>query len=179
MGTGVFGSEYLVATKGFGATDVSLGIGWGRLAGEGDFSNPARLASDRFDVRNADTGLGGELSIDNFFSGPEVGIFGGISHKFQSLPLTAIAEYNPDQYDFDVRRGGARPKSPVSLGVAWNALPGVDITASYQHMEEVGLAFRFSLDSSAEPPRREPNQFISSYYLPQEQLPPQFRKKRW
>ena len=179
VGTGVFGSEYLVATKGFGATDVSLGIGWGRLAGEGDFSNPLRLVSDRFDMRNADTGLGGELSLDNFFSGPEVGIFGGISHKFQNLPLTAIAEYNPDQYDFDVLRGGTRPKSPVSLGVAWNALPGVDITASYQHMEEVGLAFRFSLDSSAEPPRREPNQFISSYYLSQEQLPQQISKKRW
>ena len=36
VGTGVFGSEYVVASRRFGRTDVSLGIGWGRLAGEGD-----------------------------------------------------------------------------------------------------------------------------------------------
>ena len=41
IGTGIFGSEYLVASKGFDRTDVTLGIGWGRLAGKGDFSNPA------------------------------------------------------------------------------------------------------------------------------------------
>ena len=29
IGTGVFGSEYLVASKGFDRTDVTLGIGWG------------------------------------------------------------------------------------------------------------------------------------------------------
>ena len=33
VGTGVFGSEYVVASKQFGRTDVTLGVGWGRLAG--------------------------------------------------------------------------------------------------------------------------------------------------
>ena len=179
VGTGVFGSEYIVATKGFGRTDISLGMGWGRLAGKGDMSNPTKLIADRFDARDAATGLGGELSIDNFFSGPEVGFFGGISHAFEDLPLTAIAEYNPDQYDFDVSRGALRPKSPISVGLTWDALPGVAVTASYQHQEETGLAFHFSLDSSTEPPRRAPNEFISSYYLSQADLPPQINKNRW
>ena len=70
VGTGVFGSEYVVANKRFGKTDVSLGIGWGRLAGDGNISNPARLISSRFDVRNAALGYGGELSLDNFFRVP-------------------------------------------------------------------------------------------------------------
>ena len=179
VGTGVFGSEYMVATKGFGNTDVSIGMGWGRLAGKGDISNPAKLISDRFDARDGDTGLGGELSIDNFFSGPEVGFFGGVSHAFTSLPLTAIAEYNPDQYDFDAARGGLRPKSPLSVGLTWDALPGVAITASYQHAEEVGVAFQFSLNSADEAPRRPPNNFISSFYLSQEQLPAQINKQQW
>ena len=179
VGTGVFGSEYIVATKGFGRTDVSLGMGWGRLAGKGDISNPAKLVSGRFDVRDSETGLGGELSIDNFFSGPEVGFFGGVTHTFEGLPLTAIAEYNPDQYDFDARIGVPRPKSPLSVGLTWDALPGVAVTASYQHQEEMGLAFRFSLDSSEELPRRAPNEFISSYYLSQTDLPPQINKNRW
>ena len=179
VGTGVFGSEYVVANKRFGQTDVSFGLGWGRLAGDGDISNPARLISSRFDVRNAATGEGGELSLDNFFSGPEVGFFGGVSHQFSQLPLTAIAEYNPDQYDFDVSRGGLRPKSPISVGVQWDALPGVAITTSYQHGEELGVAFQFSLDSTEEPPRRAPNEFISSYYLSEDQLPEGFKKRRW
>ena len=179
VGTGVFGSEYVVASKQFGQTDVSFGLGWGRLAGTGDISNPAKWISSRFDVRNAEVGEGGELSLDNFFSGSEVGFFGGIEHRFSALPLSLIAEYNPDQYDFDVARGGLRPKSPLSVGLTWDALPGVAITASYQHQEELGLAFQFSLDSSAEPPRRPPNDFISSYYLSQADLPSQINKNRW
>ena len=179
VGTGVFGSEYLVASKQFGQTDVSFGLGWGRLAGTGDISNPAKWISRRFDVRNAQVGEGGELSLDNFFSGSEVGFFGGIEHRFSTLPLSLIAEYNPDQYDFDVARGGFRPKSPLSVGLTWDALPGVAITASYQHAEEVGVAFQFSLNSADEAPRRPPNNFISSFYLSQEQLPAQINKQQW
>ena len=179
VGTGVFGSEYMVATKGFGATDVTIGLGWGRLAGKGDITNPARLIAENFDTRDASSGVGGELSYKNFFSGPEVGFFGGVSHAIRGLPLTAIAEYNPDQYDFDAREGGSRVKSPLSVGLKWDVTPGVGVTASYQHQEELAVAFQFSLDSSAEPARRPPNDFISSYYLSQSDLPPQINKNRW
>ena len=63
-----------------GNFDVTLGMGWGRLAGKGDFENPMTWLSDSFDVRDSDTGLGGELSTGDFFSGKEVGLFGGISY---------------------------------------------------------------------------------------------------
>ena len=53
------------------------------------------------------------------------------------------------------------------------------ITASYQHAEELGVAFQFSLKSADEPPRRPPKNFISSFYLSQEQLPPQINKQSW
>ena len=179
VGTGVFGSEYVVATKGFGQTDVSIGLGWGRLAGNGQVENPLSLVSDRFSIRQSNTAATGEITFGNFFSGPDIGFFGGINHKFRELPISMIAEYNPDEYDFDVSRGGVRPRSPVSLGLSWDALPGVSITASYQHAEELGVAFQFSLNSSEEPPRRPPNQFISSFYLSQNQLPLQINKNRW
>ena len=87
VGTGVFGAEYLVASKQIGNTDMTLGVGWGRLAGEGLITNPLRQIDDRFTVRSAETGLGGEFSLGDFFSGPEVGIFGGVSHAFEGLPL--------------------------------------------------------------------------------------------
>ena len=179
VGTGVFGSEYVVGSKRFGNTDATLGIGWGRLAGKGLVSNPLREINDSFGVRDQFTGRGGELSFGQFFSGKEVGIFGGVSHSFESIPITAMLEYNPDQYDWDVRGSGKRPESPWSAGLTWHALPGVDLRLSLQHGEEIGIGFRSYLDSKDEPPRREPDRFISSYYLSQSDLPPQINKEKW
>ena len=179
VGTGVFGSEYLVGSKQFGRTDVTLGIGWGRLAGSGILSNPLTRIDDRFSTRSAETGLGGEFSLGNFFSGKSVGVFGGISHGFEKIPLTLMAEYNPDQYNWDAERGGVRPKSPWSAGVTWHALRGVDLSLSLQHGDEIGVGFRSYLDSKEEPPRRRADQFISSYYLSQRDLPRQINKNKW
>jgi hypothetical protein len=179
VGTGVFGSEYLVASKQVGNTDVTLGVGWGRLAGTGVVSNPLKLIDDRFSVRSAETGSGGEFSFGDFFSGPQIGIFGGVSHSFERLPVTAMLEYNPDQYDWDVGGGGKRPESSWSAGLTWHALPGVDLRLSLQHGDEIGIGFRSYLNSKAEFPRRDPEQFVSSYYLAQGDLPPQINKNRW
>jgi hypothetical protein len=179
VGTGVFGSEYVVASKRFGNTDVTLGVGWGRLAGKGLISNPLKQINDHFAIRSAETGLGGEFSFGDFFSGPEVGVFGGVSHVFESLPLTAMLEYNPDQYDRNVANGGLRPKEPWSAGLTWHALTGVDLRLSLQHGDEIGVGFRSYLDSKDEPPRRDPDRFISSYYLSQSDLPPQINKEKW
>ena len=62
LGTGFVGSEYLVASKEIGNLDITLGLGWGRLAGKGDFKNPLTIISDKFEVRDSFEGLGGELS---------------------------------------------------------------------------------------------------------------------
>ena len=179
VGTGIFGSEYVVGSKRFGNTDLTLGFGWGRLAGKGLFANPLREISDRFTIRDQFDGLGGELSYGQFFAGKEVGVFGGISQEFESLPVTAMLEYNSDQYDYDAVRGGGRPKSPWSVGVTWHALPGVDLRLSLQHGDDIGIGFRSYLDSKEERPRRRADQFISSYYLSQSDLPPQINKSKW
>ena len=179
VGTGIFGSEYVVATKGFGRADISLGVGWGRLAGNGVISNPLTRLSDRFSRRNPDYGRGGEVSFGDFFSGPEVGIFGGIRYAFERWPIDLIAEYNPDRYNFDYARGGERPSSPLSIGVSWEALPGTTLSLSHQNGDEAGFSAQFSLDSLADPAQPEKPDFISSYYLPQRELPPQIRKERW
>jgi hypothetical protein len=134
---------------------------------------------ERFFTRSAVIGLGGEFSFGNFFSGLDVGVFGGLSHKLEAAPLTLLAEYNPDRYDWDVGEGGERPKSPWSAGVTWHALPGVDLRLSLQHGDEIGLGFRSYLDTNAEPARREPDRFISSFYLSQDDLPPQINKNKW
>ena len=179
VGTGVWGSEYLVANKQFGSLDVTLGMGWGRLAGKGDIKNPFTYVSDQFKVRETDVGVGGELSSGAFFSGEKAGFFGGLNYQSSSLPLSFMLEYNPDQYDFDVARGGLRPKSPVSAAVKWDALPGLSLTLSRQHDEQWGIELSASLDTKAAPPRRQAPRFRSSLDIPDSQLPSGLSSNNW
>ena len=71
VGTGFVGAEYVVASKKIDDFGITLGMGWGRLAGKGDFRNPFTLLSDSFEVRDTDFGLGGELASGAFFRGKE------------------------------------------------------------------------------------------------------------
>ena len=179
VGTGVFGSEYFVASKKHGNTDFTLGLGWGRLAGNGVLGNPLSSVDSRFDTRSNSSDLGGNLSVGSFFSGKTVGFFGGISHSLDIIPVTAMLEYNPDQYDWNLSIGGERPEKPWSIGFTWEVLPGTVLNWSFQHGDQLGVGFRSSLNSKTEYPRREPNKFVSSFYLPPNLLPPQINKKSW
>ena len=178
-GTGNFGSEYLVASKSIGRSDLTVGVGWGRLSGSSSISNPLTLIDDRFQIRSADVGSGGRLSLDDFFSGQTIGLFGGIRHQLEFLPVSLLLEYNPDTYDNDFESGVPRPKAPWSAGLDWLALPGVNISLSLQHGNQIGVGVRSSLDTKVELPRRTPDYFISSYYLHAKDLPPQIRKHSW
>ena len=51
IGTGVFASEYVVGSKQLRDFDLTLGLGWGRLAGDGLFSNPFNALDTQFDFR--------------------------------------------------------------------------------------------------------------------------------
>jgi len=76
-GTGVFSSEYIVVSKMLNNIDISLGLGWGALAGN-ELSNPFTKLSSRFETRDfEDDSQGGEFNFNTFFSG-KAGLFGGI-----------------------------------------------------------------------------------------------------
>ena len=179
VGTGIWGSEYVVASKEVGDFDVTLGMGWGRLSGNGDFKNPMILLSDKFSVRDSVTGRGGKLSIDNFFSGKEVGLFGGISYQMKALPLTAMIEYNPDQYNREFRLGGPRPTSPITSAIKWDALPGVSLTLSRQHNQEWGVELSAALDTKSLPAKPNNRVFRSSLDYSEDQLPSGISPSSW
>ena len=89
LGTGVWSGEYLVASKQWGAFDTTLGIGWGRFAERGSFSNPLRVLDERFASRPSrrSTGgqQGGEIRAKSFFRG-DVGFFGGVEYQLPEAP---------------------------------------------------------------------------------------------
>ena len=179
VGTGVAGTEYLVASKSFDNFDLTLGVGWGRLAGKGVISNPLKVISSDFASRKFDHGKGGEVSYQQFFSGEEIGFFGGLSYQFESLPVKAMVEYNPDQYAFEVSRGGKGRASPWTVGAAWQASPGVTLALSRQHNDEWAIEVSAALNSKILPPKRKPEYFKSSLEMRQDEMPTGMYLDRW
>ena len=56
-GTGLYSSEYVVASYGVNNIDFHFGLGWGQLDGsKNKVNNPLGYISDRFNTRTLDTG---------------------------------------------------------------------------------------------------------------------------
>jgi hypothetical protein len=179
VGTGIAGAEYLVASKAFSNLDVTLGMGWGRLAGSGLISNPLKAVSDDFASRDFDFGKGGEVSYQQFFSGEDVGLFGGVSYQFTAFPVKLMAEYNPDQYTFEVSQGGRAPGSAWSAAASWEFSPDVFVTLSRQHNDEWGLQLSASLDSVSLPAKPPIEYIKSSLDMTQDELPLGLNPQSW
>ncbi|MDB2554175.1 YjbH domain-containing protein [Porticoccaceae bacterium] len=178
VGTGLWGSEYLVASKALGNLDFTAGIGWGRLAGQGDFKNPFIYLSNTFESRTW-SGNGGELSTGTFLGGKNAGLFGGVQYKSDVVPLAVMLEYNPDQYYFESTIGGLKPRSPWSASVKWEALKGVSLSLSRQHGQEWGVELSAALDTKSISPRRSAAKFRSSLNMAPQDLPSQINPKAW
>ena len=135
-------AQYVVASKKFGQWDASLGLGWGRLADRGIATNPLTYLDDRFESRRSSVGIDdtGEFAVGDFFSGPEVGVFGGVSYAFESLPITAMLEYNPDKYTRDVSRG-----APASVHGLWCYMAQITSILRFQSNTVMRLGYVGSL----------------------------------
>ena len=162
LGTGVFGSEYLVANKTLGAFDISLGLGWGRLAERAAFSNPLAELSDQFAERDAEVGLGGEVQLDSFFSGSDVGLFGGVAYDLDEHNLRLLVEYNSDAYKREVSLGTVEDPSPISYGLEWSGIDNITLGLSHQFGEQWAFSLSSSLDSLQLPDKKPPSPYVSS-----------------
>jgi hypothetical protein len=97
-GTGVFSSEFIVASKKINNFDISLGMGWGVMANNSYFSNPFSYLADRFKTRGVNEGLGGNINTDAFFAG-DAGIFGGVEISIPNFNgLRVKVEYDGIDY---------------------------------------------------------------------------------
>jgi len=159
-GTGVFSSEYLVGTKAWNNFDFTLGLGWGRLAGEGDFKNPFSLLTPAFNSRSHDTGQGGTFSVTSFFRGEKVGLFGGVEYSFDDVPVSLQVEYNPDLHSREIGYGLAQPASPISVGVNWQFNDDMTLSLTHQYGEHIGLRFHAYFDTTAKPLKRNPSPML-------------------
>ncbi|WP_261399150.1 YjbH domain-containing protein [Leisingera daeponensis] len=148
-GTGIYASEYLVATKTIrDRLKLSGGIGWGRMAGRGSFSNPLGYLIDRFKTRE-DSNTGGisetgQLDFGNWFRG-DAALFGGASWAYSDR-LTLLAEYSPDLYTKERDRIGFEAKSPLNFGLQYRFENGSQLTASYMYGSTLGVSYTYFID---------------------------------
>ena len=146
-GTGIYSSEFLVATKTLTPQlRVSAGLGWGRLGERNGFSNPLGAFSDRFEDRPSVTGgdPGGQLDAQAWFRG-DVAIFGGLEWQVNDR-LTFVAEYSSDTYRQETAAGIVENESPLNVGLSYRFDNGINLGAYYLYGTEVGLALSYVFD---------------------------------
>ena len=138
-GTGLFSSEYIVATQGFGNTDFTFGLGWGELNGKNHFRNPFIYLSQDFEFRSPNFGLGGELN-DVFFKGKNISFFGGIVHAFSDNYLLKI-EYDSTKVPGNIKYN--LKSKPISISLESIKSQRFNYSISYE--KDNSLNFKISL----------------------------------
>lgn len=150
LGTGIYSSEYVVATKTFGdRVRVTGGLGWGRLAGSGGFSNPLSIFNDRFDDRPPrNGGQGGDVNSQQFFRG-DAAVFGGIEWQAtEKLKLTV--EYSSDSYP-DEDPSAFERDSQLNFGATYKIRPMTDLSLRYLYGSEFGVQLTAALNPKTRP----------------------------
>lgn len=166
IGTGIYSGEYLVASKRFWGFDLSLGMGWGRLATVSDLPNPLGFGIAAFDTRPRSVGQGGVPNFTNLFRGPRVGIFGGVEWNVPDIPtplgeisgLRVKLEYSSDALrdergGYPARTSGlrGRAESRFNAGIQWQN-DWLDVGAAFVHGTDAVLRVSLRLDPF-NPPR--------------------------
>ena len=139
-GTGLFSSEFIVASKKINSLDVSLGLGWGILGADNNFSNPFKSLDDSFKFRNEVTGEGGVFSVKDWFSG-NTALFGGIEYDLPVYGLRLKMEYdtsNPDLYS-KVKKVHSR----VNIGVNYSFSENLQVSSSFERGSQFRFSFKF------------------------------------
>lgn len=142
IGTGIYGAEYVVATKTLlPQLTVSGGLGWGRLGSSGVLSG----VGERADLTPEDVAEGGKPNLDSLFRG-DIGFFGGVEWRPMDQ-LVVKVEYSSDEYILeDDELGIFERSSPFNFGVEYEPVDGVQLGGYYLYGSQFGLRLSFSFN---------------------------------
>ncbi|MFS2224085.1 YjbH domain-containing protein [Pantoea sp. B65] len=149
-GTGLFDSEYLVASKAWGPLDFTLGLGWGYIGNSGNVKNPFCEASDSFCTRSG-SNTTGTINGSEMFHGPSA-LFGGVEYQTPWQPLRLKMEYEGNDYQGDYA-GKLKQNSKVNVGAIYRAASWADINLSYERGNTLmaGFTLRANFDEMRQP----------------------------
>lgn len=154
-GTGYFTREYIVATNEFNKIKYSIGIGWGKYAGENSFENPLSKISTSLLSRplvSENYNQGGVPSYDKWFRG-DASFFGGFEWIFPNIKsLKLKLEYDPFNYlDFSASNSPdaiykiRRKDSDFNIGLSYSLNKFLTIDSSYIKGNTFSIGFNIGI----------------------------------
>jgi len=153
-GTGIFSSEYLVATKSLGNFDVTAGLGWGKLGSDDSIRNPLLSLNESFQIRTGSIKEGGEFQYTDWFSGTTA-LFGGVEYHLRKYGLKLIAEYDSSRPDMSTI-SPVEVKSNFNLGLNYHLSNNLQLGLSFERGTNFRMSFslkgNFLKDTISKPP---------------------------
>ncbi|PUB12123.1 YjbH domain-containing protein [Yoonia sediminilitoris] len=147
VGTGIYGGEYVVATKGFRPDlAITAGLGWGRLAGFGSFANPLGAAFAERPAR--DIGQGGAVAPSAFFHG-DAALFGGVQWQ-ATKTFGATLEYSSDALPNE-DAGAFHRRSPWNVALTYSPRPNLHLSAQYLYGSQLGALATYTVNPTDPP----------------------------
>jgi hypothetical protein len=152
LGTGLFSSEYFVASKAFGPVDFSAGLAFGYLGSRGDVHNPFSWISPKFNERPAPNTATGQFNSKSYFRGPAA-LFAGLSYQLPNPDWQLKLEYDGNDYHVQTGNTQLRQDSPFNIGLVYRLSRSVDLTVGYERGNQVmfGLMLQTQLDRLGTP----------------------------
>jgi hypothetical protein len=153
IGTGIYGGEYLVASKQIGPFDATLGMGWGRLASTDLFKNPFAQISHSFAKRVLQHSVTtpGSANFSAFFHGEYSGLFGGVEYRTPIDGLSLIVEYSSDAYAVEALNGNLKPKSQINAAASYAISDNTLVRLGWIYGTTINGSISFALDPATDP----------------------------
>lgn len=145
-GTGLYNSEYIVASKRTGRADWSLGLGWGYLSNRANLSNPLNdLFGQNYATRpNNNFGQGGKLSSKTWFHGPTA-LFGGVEYQ-TPWNFNIKAEYDGNNYKNEPQSNNLSVSSPFNWAVVYRPTKYLDVSMGVERGNKFSMGLTFNVD---------------------------------
>ena len=151
VGTGIYGAEYIVATKSFdtpalspgrlpGRLKLTAGMGWGRLGSHNSFGAPFGIERPAF-VPNS---TGGQIEAGQWFRGPAA-LFGGLEWRPDDRWGLKL-EYSSDAYPTETGLTNVfERRSSLNFGVEYQAGERTRLGAYSLYGTGLGVSAQFQL----------------------------------
>ncbi len=135
------GSEYIALSKRYNNFDFTGGIAWGRLGSAGHIKNPLSFISHFDQDRNL--GANASQNTSDWFTGEQIGFFGGVEYDTRLKDVSVKAEYGADDYTAAQLTAGFDAPDPWAIGLnyqPWNSIDlGIGVIGGEQVMARLSV----------------------------------------
>tara|TARA_B100000686_G_scaffold261744_1_gene274811 strand:+ start:4421 stop:6577 length:2157 start_codon:yes stop_codon:yes gene_type:complete len=146
-GTGLFSSEYIVASKQIDNFDFTLGVAWGALGRDGNINNPFKAIHDSFNERSSSIrGLGGGFNVRDWFSGENAALYGGLEYKIKRYGMRVKLEYDTSNQEIASLTNGVADlevDSRINFGLTYPIGQWGEISAGRLRGNQYQFSFHF------------------------------------